>query len=352
MSLVFCDGFDDGLTIQKWNAGFGGGCSTVSGGRTGNRLRAVDNNGFIKHKVDAADEHATMTVGCALNQDTWAFNNSNSTSGQITLTSDSAATLHITVLLTGSTTSPVINVYRGGTNGTLLSSVAVSNWINAQWYYLEASAVLSDTVGSVVVKLNGTTINNITSVDTKNGGTKTVFDSFVLQAAHANGNGDSIYFDDVYMTNGAGSVNTGFLGDIAVETLYPSGDGSASQFTGSDGNSTNNYALVNEAGAPNTTTYTQDATVGQRDLYAYTDLIRTRGTVYRIQINCYVQASDNGAVSAKNVVKSGATVVSGAAAPVVTTYVPVLSLQETDPNTATAWTIAGVNAAEIGVEVA
>ena len=83
-----------------------------------------------------------------------------------------------------------------------------------------------------------------------------------------------------------------FLGDITVETLYPNGDGAANQWLGSDGNSTSNYLLVNETGAPVTTSYTGDSVSGHRDLYTLTDLVATTGTVVGVCHQAYAAASD------------------------------------------------------------
>ena len=73
-------------------------------------------------------------------------------------------------------------------------------------------------------------------------------------------------YDDVYICDTTGSVNNNFLGELTVEHLRPASDDTA-QFLGSDANSTDNWALVDEAGTYNGADYVASSTVGQRDLY-------------------------------------------------------------------------------------
>lgn len=355
MSLIFCDGFDDGLQglgkYQTW-----GGLLTTPGRHGGNCLRMSGFNPLIaRRQVDAADEHATMTVGFAFQGNNGlSFEHdggSGNNTGHFSFMSDAGTTVHLTLTLTGGIT-PTIKVYRGTVGGTLLATGTVPTWITGQWYYCEFQATLSDTVGVITVKLNGATVINLTGQDTKNGGTKTVFDSFQFNHNWTVNSGVDMYYDDVYVTNGAGSANNGFLGDITVETLLPNGDGATNQFLGSDGNSVSNYALVNEAGAPVTTSYVEDGTTTERDLYAYGDLATASGPVYGVQVASYAQASASGARNLKNAVRSGTTVATSTTKPLVTTYLPALSIQEVDPSTSAAWDIAGINAAQFGVEVA
>jgi hypothetical protein len=243
-----------------------------------------------------------------------------------------------------------IGVYRGLMNGTLLGSYTLPTITYTEWYYIEAKVTLSDTVGTVEVKLNGQTVISLTGQDTKNGGTKAVLDSIGVGAPQTLNNVHN-GIDDFYLCNGAGSVNNNFLGDVVVEALYPSGDGSSSQFTGSDGNSVSNYLLVDEPNGIILTDYVEDTVSGHKDLYAIGNLVRTSGPVYGIQVTDHLVNTDAGAVSAKVSLKSGATSDSGPAVPLVTTYKTARKLWEQNPNTSGPWDIAAVNAIEAGVEV-
>ena len=341
MTLLMIDGFDDQLA-SKWN----GSLAFSSSGRNGHAGYSNDNtNGFYK-QVAAADENATFIVGVAFKPITAP---SSSYAFGLGLLSDSAATTHVSVNVTSAGS---VEVRRGATHGTytytggtLLGTASVTLSAGV-WVYVELKVLLSDTVGTVDLHLDGYSALSLTGQDTKNGGTKTVFDTLqVLQYSNAYG-----LVDDLYLANGAGSINNDFIGDCVVETLYPNGNGSSSQFTGSDGNSTDNYLLVDEAGAPSTSDYVEDATATDRDLYVMTDLAHASATIKGIQLNAYAAKSDAGAKSIKNVLKSGSTTTAYTAQTLSTTYAAKVNLVELNPDTSTAWTNATVAAIECGVE--
>lgn len=352
MSLIFMDGFEDNMALQKWD---GGGNYGYAAGRNGQGLYLVDSNvGQIKKQVVAADEHATFIFGKAYRNRSGA-NTSEAwiqSGGQygavVTFLSDNLTTAHISVCLEGGNT---INVRRGLVNGTLLGSYVVASVDWTAWYYFEVKCTLSDTVGVVEVKLNGQTVINLTGQDTKNGGTKTVFDGFAMGGNHV-ANGVHNMSDDLWLCNGAGSANNDFLGDCAIETLYPNGDGSLSMLVGSDGNSVNNSLLVDEPNTVILTDYVQGASVADKDLYALANLARTSGTVYGVQALAHAVNTDSGARSAGVILKSGGTTTTVVGQALSTTPAAIRRIWEQDPNTSAPWTVSGVNALEAGFEVA
>lgn len=351
MSLIFFDGFETGDALTKWTSVADVG---YMAGRNGQGLYVEDGgSSHIRKQMDAADEHATFIIGKAYRSSTGAVGNNSAWVGGgaffgniFSFVSDNGATCHITI----SAHLDTIYVYRGLANGTLLGSYTVPAPSYSDWYYFEAKAVLHDSAGSVEVKMNGATIINLTGIDTKNGGTKAVFDGVAVGAPQTENNVHGL-MDDFYVCNGAGSINNNFLGDVAVETLYPSGNGSSSQFMGSDGNSVDNYLLVDETGTPVLTDYVEETVSGERDLYAIANLVRTSGPIYGVQVTDHVRNSDSGAVSCKVSLKSGATLVAGADFPVDTTWKTARKLWELNPDGSVAWDIAAVNAIEAGVEV-
>ena len=126
-------------------------------------------------------------------------------------------------------------------------------------------------------------------MDTKNAGTKTVFDSVPVDRFDQHRSANAAIYDDFYLMTGSGDTP---LGDIVIETLYPNGNGNANQFVGSDGDSTNNYLLVNETGAPVTSSYVADSTSGHQDMYALTDLVTSAGTVLGVCHSAYLAKTD------------------------------------------------------------
>lgn len=163
-------------------------------------------------------------------------------------------------------------IIKGAANTTLATSTYVMTL--AQYDYIEAKAVIHDTAGAVEIKVAGTVVLSVTSQDTKNGGTGVVDNVAVRRIA------SSMVLDDVYLLDSVdatatqGAPNNTYVGDCAVRTLLPANNGDSSQLTGSDGNSTDNYLLVDEANA-NTSDYVGAASASLKDLYQMGDIPTT-----------------------------------------------------------------------------
>ena len=345
MTLLFVDGFADGLNEKKWSnynslGSIAWGTSYGRGGASG--VRFYNAGPFLRKQVAAADEHATLIVGGA-----YRFVTAGGRTDFLNFMSDDGATDHVSIQRDVATGKLYANLPSGNT-AMLGPSVALNTW-----YYIEAKVTLSDSVGAVEIRLNGSTVISLTGIDTKRGGTKTVLDTVKVGWAY-NVDGTEAHVADFYIANGAGSVNNDFLGEIVVETLLPTGNGAESDLVGSDADSVDNYALVNET-TPDLVTYVGSAVTGDRDLYAMANLVRTSGSVRGVQVAGYVEKSDASGVSCKLPVARSGTVSSGAALPIsaaVGAAEVLTRVVETDPVTAAPFTIANVNALEAGFEVA
>ena len=344
MSLLFIDGFDDGLLLTKWDY-----VNQVSGtgtGRNGSGLVMAGSgtsttNRNVKKKVLAADEHATFIAGVAW-KSVSSFTNQSSGMGVLCFMSDAFATEHLKITADGA----LLTLRRGSTQIAQSIRTVQAN----TWYYVEMKATLADSGGTVEVRVNGEVWITYTG-DTKNGGTKTVFDSVGLGWDSQN---NTYTFDDFYLCNGAGSYNNDFLGEIAIETLFPDGNGSQSDLVGTDGNSVDNYLLVDEASA-NTTDYVGSSTSGQRDLYTLGALARTAGSVRGVQVVAYTSKSDSNPVSCKLPVARSGTVSAGTAQSIITaagSWGTLVRAVDVDPVSGTPFTISNINALEAGFEVA
>lgn len=244
------------------------------------------------------------------------------------------------------TTSGQIGLYRG--DGTLLQSSAPAVTHPGAWDHMELKGTVHDTTGVGIVRVNGTVVINFTG-DTRNGGTG-VINTVRLSSGDSS---DGAFYDDFYLLDSTGPAPwNDFLGDVRVSTLTPSGDGSFSQLLGSDGNSVQNYLLTQEV-PPVGTTYVGSATVGQRDTYAFTDLPTASGQVLGVRPLLYAHKADAGAAAFKPVTRLAGVERIDTAIPLSPTLVTPLTgaLLTVDPSNA-AWTVANVNAAEFGAEVA
>ena len=342
MSLLHIDGFESFDTVSRmarrgWTLVGTPVLSTTA--RTGTRSFQGDTNWGGYWNLGAANEHATVIVGVAYNPGAGTV-----VADIVRFLSDTRATLHVTVtrLTDGNVQITAGGSVRATSTGAPLASPN-------QYYYVEVKAVLSDTTGSVEVRLNGSTTAAVTwSGDTKNGGTKTVFDSIGLIGPNG-----SPKWDDLYVCNGAGAApHNDFMGEVRVWPLLPNGDGTYSQFDGSDGNSTNNSLLVDEAAtALNAADYVESDVNGEKDSYALENLSVTSGLVVGVAVNGYMMKSDAGAKDARQIIRTGSTDFGGADQALSVSNDLYSDLWPTNPNTSTTWTVSEVNGLEAGVEV-
>ena len=261
----------------------------------------------------------------------------------ISVYGDTGATQHITVARNSS--SGAIEIRRGNSGGTLLASSTIVTPASA-WFYLEISVTISDTIGEVHVRLDGSTTDIVSYTgDTKNGGTASTIDRISITTIT-----NATQVTDFYLLNDSGSTNNTFLGDVAVRALSPNGNGNASQLVGSDGNSTDNYLLVDEKPFSGTD-YTGSPTTGQKDTYTVADLPAYTSTVYGVQVTANMLKSDAGASQSRTVIRTGGTDYGGTTQVLSTSAATYSELYEQNPNTSNAWTTGEVNGLEAGMEV-
>jgi len=271
MSLLLLEGFDDGLRSQRWvNAG-GLPVSAPAASRLGNALDFTGGvGGDLERNLPAADEHATITVGF------W-FHLTAQNAGDnrlLAFRSDAGATLH--ALLYPTPTGQIAVAVLA--SGTYTSDIIWAGTGTA--HYIELQVILHDTAGAFTLWVDGNVKLAETNIDTKNGGTKTVFDQ--VEFAYDPGGVDTVrgYVGDVYITNGAGAAPyNGNLGDIVVDTLFPNGNGNYSDFLGSDADKVDNYLLVDENPHDGDTTYVESGTDTDRDSYGFDDLFYANGVI-------------------------------------------------------------------------
>lgn len=338
MTLRFVDSFDHYATadvLLKYTSSSGTPTISASNGRRSTSSFRTTSTGVLIKTIDA---QATWVVGFSFR----------------TAALPSANPLTILELRDAGTVQVDVRINTDGTmtvtrNGTTLSTSA-SAVSAGTTYYCEFKATISDAAGSYSLRINGAVFTSGSGVDTKNTANATA-NQIAIGAAQnrAQGNFD---IDDLYICDGAGSSNNDFLGDVRVDCYMPSGNGNSSQLAGSDGNSTDNYALVDEASQNGDTDYVQSATVNQKDTYDFTDMSHTPASIFGVQVNMVAKKDDSGNRSICAVTRSGGSDTDGATQALSTSYVVYTEIRETDPNTAAAWTRTNLNNAEFGVKVA
>lgn len=218
----------------------------------------------------------------------------------------------------------------GGLKGTSAGVI-----FEATWCYIEIEITRSATVGVVNVYVNSVNVLSLTGL---NLGALNIDN----MRSPNSGDGVTLDWDDMYVTNVATKV-----GESRVDVIRPSADTATAQWTPLAGS---HFSNVNTTAYDGDTTYNSDATIGNKDLFDVTDLAFTPTAVYAVQaVMCY-RKDDVATRTIRSNVKSGATSATGATVGVPSSYVVTADIFETDPNTGAAWTVANVNAAQLGYE--
>ena len=333
MGLIYIDGLEDNSAVIA-TAG------TVTPNivaRTGLGIRVNGSGGWFRIALPPPyfDE---VTVGFAWRSTAIVGNNFSPC--PLEIKGDGGATIHTSLgfasgvaqIVRGSSSTPVI--------ATSVTPVVAAN----RWHYIEVQVKLSDTVGFAKVNVDGVlVIDSPATLDTRNAGTAPVLDSLQFGM----GISGTTTFDDLYVMAGSGDS---FLGDCVVTTLLPNGNGSSSDFVGSDSDSTDNYLLIDET-PPSAVDYVSSATIGDQDLYTLSDLPSTAGTIIAVAPTLYAAKDEVGPRQVKPLVRS-TTTAAGAALSLDFAYGQRQSIFPINHDTGLPWTLAEVNAMEAGVEVA
>ncbi len=325
MALLWMDGFDAGDTTIKYtsyNAGSSSASTRFSSGRCWTTFYALYK--LIPPTTD-------IFVGTAMTVGSFTY------PPYLTILADSASIPHISLTFTA--TLAVIR--RGDYNGTIIASQTYA--LTAGWHYIELYVNIHDTTGSVTAKVDGVTVATF-SGDTKNGGTSTNADCILIGHPAA-----SIAIDDLYIANSSGAApyNT-FLGDVRVHTMSPNGAGASTQLTPSSGA---NYTTVDEL-PYSSTDYVAGNSPTLKDTYAMSDLPAGTATIYGLQTNVIAKKTDAGTIAVKPVIRSGGTDYAGTSTVLTAGDAIISDLRNQDPATSAAWTAAGLNGIEAGVEIA
>jgi len=219
------------------------------------------------------------------------------------------------------------------------------------WHYVEVKAVIAGASSVLSAQLDGglvipATTLNLGSTGVHFVGPRSWWDGSVTWEPTL---GNNLYYDDMYFFDTSAAPNNDFIGDCRVETIYPNGVGNNSDWIPDSGS---NWQRVNEhTSAPypdGDTSYVRSNTAGAQDTYDCNDLSIISGTIYGLQTNVYTRKEDTALHKIDALVRSGGTNYPGADKIVASGYTDFTDIWQTDPATALAWTIAGVNAAQFG----
>jgi hypothetical protein len=242
-------------------------------------------------------------------------------------------------------------------SGFLTTQLAVTSatFARGSWHVIDwRTQITSGTVGVSEVWVNGIQVINFSGDNTASGTQANVQRLHFGSLANIPVPGVNAHFgyDDIAINDTSGTINNGRPGPGVVVLLKPSGAGSSTQLARGGTDTGANWSQCSEI-PPSAAQYVGSATVGQRDLYALTDVPGgvSVGSINVVEAIALAHLSDAGSGSMGLTVKSGATINEASAQALAVSPDYYRARWEVDPNTGAAWTLAAVNAAEAGATV-
>lgn len=226
---------------------------------------------------------------------------------------------------------------------TLVSTGSLFIPLNT-WFLLEAYIKIDNSVGRIVVKIDGITDIDFTG-DTQPASLTTISRIGLAMP----GGIENHYLDDIAINNTVGETDSGWCGDGHIVLLKPVMDGDTLQLIPSSGSS--HWSLVDET-PPNTTDYVSGSVVGEYDLYNLTDFSVANASVKRIwgESRSLDTVAEGGTVSI-GIKVSGEGEDWGTDSPVLTTYTRVLGKEyRATPSGSTVWTSDNLNNLQVGIK--
>lgn len=342
MALLFMDGFDyltDGMETFKWDYGYGTGFMQVSSLTRRGIGQSLDLDGNVAYYLRKSFSVTPQTVilGFAFRID----NVGDETTNIAGLWRVGGSSSHIMI---GIGNDGSIRISR---HSVLLESSTTGLVVSGGWYHLEVKVTISNTVGAYEVRLNGSTVMSDTGVDT-------AWDSeeYVNRLEiYARDLGWQI--DDLFLCDTTGSTCNDFLGDCVIDTLYPTSDGTNTDFTPASG--VDHYAMVDVAKFNGSATdYVESSTVGHKETFGMTTHSTTK-TIFGIGLNGVVTNPDVGSREVRLLCLSGTVPTENEglsySLPQGGAYAYLGATYEQEPTDSVAWTSAKINAAEFGLKV-
>lgn len=229
-------------------------------------------------------------------------------------------------------------------NGTAVGS-ASSNTITTGWHYYEITCVFATgATGSVLVKVDGVTFLNVTSVQTS--ATANAYaNRFYLEPVV---NNTDQWYKDIYWRD-----DSTMHGDLTVNVVYPTAAGPSQAWTASSGSQVScvQDGITHTGTWPDDTTYISDATSGDiSDFSPQSITLPGGGSILGAVHVSRLSKEVGSAVSLQQYTKSGGTTHTSASVTLGTSPSYFFDVLETDPNTGSAWTVTNLNNATHGVK--
>ena len=255
---------------------------------------------------------------------------------------------NVPIVTLGIDTTGRVYATRGGTNsgvsGSIIGTSASPAITSNGWYHFETKLVISATVGSVEVRVEGVTVLLLENIDT---GTAPVAQVALANDPNSTSAGVDVFFKDFVVWDDSGTNNTDFLGSVIVTNLTPTSDVSLN-WTPSAG--TTGYEILDNI--PPNDSITLDAPNPPPAAYVgeISNLPIDVTSVKAIQTYVRAAKSDGGDATLQISVISNGVTGAGADRPITVAQTYWRDVFETDPDTSAAWLPAAVDAAQIKLD--
>lgn len=326
MTIEYIDGFDRvsdnaSLALRGWS-----GTSTTWAAVTGRNsqgfaLRKTVGGEASLARVLPGGAKASRVIGVALRQNAY-------TSDYKTVALEDSGTVQMEM---GLTNDGKIYVRRGTTEIGRSGVIWASPTGLGVWKYLEFVTTIHNSAGSYAVYVDGVSVLSASGIDTQESA-----NAYASTLRIGFNSANQTDMDDMY-------VGDTRLGDRRVVTLDVTSD-SAVAWTRSAG--ANNYATVDD-NPLSATDYNEATAASLRDQFGMANLSFTPQSIDCVAVNYVHNKQDSGARTMRAGIVSGASTGNGATiSPALVTNSFRQDLFATDPNTGSAWTKSGVDAAE------
>jgi hypothetical protein len=329
------DGFDDFTSFGPW---YSTATASLITGRSGSgqAARYTGNNAFIrrtfKSPMPGPGFHALFY---------FRLNLTNGARSLVFQADNASLVLRADGEATGYKLS-----FRNSIDGSGYGSAGTTLIPYSTWTHIEVEYTGAASTGRIKLYLNGNPTPELDFTGSTGTGAMT---GFLLGGVPNNFAGQGHDYDDLVIGYNANALH-GRVGEHIVETLFPNGNGNSSQLVGSDGNSTDNYLLVDDA-HPDASDYVGSSSVGNKDTYAFQNLATPSGSILGVQVQVSALKSDAGTRAVQPVVRHSGSDYNGSDIYLSTTLSYFDRQYDTNPGTSAPWTVSDVNGAEFGARV-
>lgn len=316
-------------------------------------LKCVKAGGFNSGSVRVTFAHATVTELYA----GFSYYRNNGTEDDVgffwVTDSTLAVGAHLSVMANGAVRARVGTSGSGSDPNFTTLATSTAQVPPATWTEIEVHLIASTgSGGTLEVKMNGTTILNLTGVRTSYSAANFAAVGVGLYTFTSVASGPFNCIDNLRVndtSSGTGSANNSWTGPEVITLMKPTSAGDSAQFARAGADSGANWSQCDDVPPNARTDYVSDSTVGHLDLYN-TDAPTAAATVSAIDVIAQIFTDGAGGTLAVPI-KTAAGQTDGPAYGLASGAAYVSRIYDGDPADSAAWTQTKLNALQVGFKV-